>query len=280
MNHYPRHIGDYLRDTAHLSLLEHGVYGRLLDLYYLNDGPIPGDLVGLCRKIGARSGDEKAAVEAVVAEFFAMSDAGLLTHKRCDQVLSKYKIFGEQQRERALKRYSKPADGMPESTVGMPTAAHNLPTAVQTLPTATDGMPTHGMPTINHKPITNNHKPTDNPPTPRKRGKPATAGVPVSVDWFEGLLPELDVEHFRDRWLEWVEYRRQLKEPVNPATLRAVFRVIARMGLETFMAQSENAMANGWVGFQHKIKGANDDHRSEKRSREFTETIAVPDLNF
>jgi uncharacterized protein YdaU (DUF1376 family) len=32
VNYYERHIGDYLKDTAHLSLLEHGIYTRLLDV--------------------------------------------------------------------------------------------------------------------------------------------------------------------------------------------------------------------------------------------------------
>ena len=41
MNYYERHIGDYLKDTAHLSLLEHGIYGRLLDIYYTREEPIP-----------------------------------------------------------------------------------------------------------------------------------------------------------------------------------------------------------------------------------------------
>ena len=40
MNYYERHIGDYLKDTAHLSLLEHGIYGRLLDIYYTREEPI------------------------------------------------------------------------------------------------------------------------------------------------------------------------------------------------------------------------------------------------
>jgi hypothetical protein len=31
MKFYQRHLGDYARDTAHLSLLEHGVYSVLLD---------------------------------------------------------------------------------------------------------------------------------------------------------------------------------------------------------------------------------------------------------
>ena len=34
MNFYPRHIGDYIARASHLTLLEHGVYARLLDIYY------------------------------------------------------------------------------------------------------------------------------------------------------------------------------------------------------------------------------------------------------
>ena len=47
MNYYKRHIGDYLKDTAHLSLLEHGVYARLLDVYYTRETAIPDDQAAL-----------------------------------------------------------------------------------------------------------------------------------------------------------------------------------------------------------------------------------------
>lgn len=41
MNFYKRHIGDYIKDAAHLSLLEHGVYARLMDVYYTREAGIP-----------------------------------------------------------------------------------------------------------------------------------------------------------------------------------------------------------------------------------------------
>jgi uncharacterized protein YdaU (DUF1376 family) len=262
MNSYPRHIGDYLRDTGHLSLLEHGIYGRLLDLYYLNDGPIPGDIPGLCRKLGARSADEKAAVEAVVAEFFGRSEAGLLTNKRCDEVLAKYRAFGEAQRERALKRYAKSTDGMPSAAQTLPTAANNLPTACQP----------SGMPTNNHKPETNNQT---IPPNPRKRGKPANAGV----DWFAGLPGELDVPEFRQAWLDWVEYRNRSKKPVNPVSLPRTWVRAVKNGVQRTIEDIDRAIINGWQGHDHNNKTTKpNDHRSEKRSREFVEKIVVPDF--
>ena len=87
MNYYERHIGDYLKDTAHLSLLEHGVYGRLLDVYYTREGAIPVDQVE--RLVGARSKEERAALASVLDEFFEVSD-GKLHHSRCDREIERY----------------------------------------------------------------------------------------------------------------------------------------------------------------------------------------------
>lgn len=88
MNYYERHIGDYLKDTAHLSLLEHGVYTRLLDVYYTREGPIPEDQAA--RLISARSKDEREALQAVLSEFFVLID-GAWNQKRCDEELLAYR---------------------------------------------------------------------------------------------------------------------------------------------------------------------------------------------
>lgn len=59
MNYYEKHIGDYTKNTAHLSLLEHGVYNRLMDVYYTKEGPIHNSQV--FRLIGARTDEEQQA---------------------------------------------------------------------------------------------------------------------------------------------------------------------------------------------------------------------------
>lgn len=87
MNYYERHIGDYLKDTAHLSLLEHGIYTRLLDVYYTRESALPDDQVA--RLIGARSKDEKDALQAVLQEFFQRTDAGW-AQDRCDREIARY----------------------------------------------------------------------------------------------------------------------------------------------------------------------------------------------
>lgn len=86
MNYWERHIGDYARDTAHLSMLEHGAYTLLLDRYYATEKPIPADQVH--RLARARTRDEKAAVDAVLGEFFVLID-GEWHHNRADREIEK-----------------------------------------------------------------------------------------------------------------------------------------------------------------------------------------------
>jgi len=88
VNFYPRHIGDYLRNTAHLSLLEHGVFTRLMDVYYTREGPIPDDQAA--RLIGVRSKEEREALAAVLQEFF-VRDADAWRQSRCDQEIEQFK---------------------------------------------------------------------------------------------------------------------------------------------------------------------------------------------
>ena len=95
MNYYERHIGDYLKDTAHLSLLEHGVYARLLDVYYTRETALPDDQVA--RLIAARSKEERAAMQAVLSEFFDLQADGW-HQARCDREIHRY-TEGEPERE-------------------------------------------------------------------------------------------------------------------------------------------------------------------------------------
>lgn len=96
MNFWKRHIGDYIRDTAHLSLLEHGVYARLLDVYYSRECGIPEAEV--YRLVGARSREEKAAVDSVLREFFEV-DGGNWIQSRCEREISEAKAKAARNRE-------------------------------------------------------------------------------------------------------------------------------------------------------------------------------------
>jgi uncharacterized protein YdaU (DUF1376 family) len=86
MNFYPRHVGDYARDAGHLTLIEHGVYTLLLDRLYATERPIPASEP--YRIVRAASRAERAAVDAVLAEFFTLTDDGW-RNKRVDQEIER-----------------------------------------------------------------------------------------------------------------------------------------------------------------------------------------------
>ncbi|WP_264840006.1 YdaU family protein [Burkholderia cenocepacia] len=100
MNFYKRHIGDYLKDTAHLSLLEHGVYTRLLDVYYTREAGIPDDQAA--RLIGARARDEMSALKVVLDEFFELVD-GTWVQQRCEREIRDASTKAEANRENGRK---------------------------------------------------------------------------------------------------------------------------------------------------------------------------------
>lgn len=95
MNYYERHIGDYIKKTAHLSLLEHGIYTRLLDVYYDREEPIPENKVA--RLVGAVTEAETQALQVVLQEFFQLQD-GAWANSRCDEEIAAY-VEGEPERE-------------------------------------------------------------------------------------------------------------------------------------------------------------------------------------
>jgi len=91
MHYYSHHVGDYHRDTAHLSIVEHGVYRLLMDSYYSTERALPADLSILCRIVRAVSKLEREAVSSVSKLFFAES-GGMLRHNRIDRELEAYGV--------------------------------------------------------------------------------------------------------------------------------------------------------------------------------------------
>lgn len=81
MNYYSFHIGDYIAHTAHLDPIEDCAYRRLLDAYYLNEGPLPADVAMCARQIRMKA--NLAEVEQVLKEFFELTEQGW-RHARCD----------------------------------------------------------------------------------------------------------------------------------------------------------------------------------------------------
>jgi len=100
------HIGDYLRDTEDLSLLQHGVYLRLMLWYYSTAKPLPHDIERINRRVGATSKEERGAVEYVLTEFFQLR-SGKWVHKRIEEELGRWSAITFQAREAAKKKWEK-----------------------------------------------------------------------------------------------------------------------------------------------------------------------------
>lgn len=161
MNHYPRHIGDWMRDTAHLSEVEECIYSRLIDMYYSREKALPVDEEQCCRLVRATSKQAKAAVASVLREFFALQDDGW-HQKRCDQELGRY-------REKSAKASASASTRWSERNA--------------------NAMRTHSEGNANHKPITNNQK---KPKTSAQQAAPVGVRPEVWEEWrrFRGKLSD------------------------------------------------------------------------------------------
>jgi uncharacterized protein YdaU (DUF1376 family) len=90
VNYYERYCGDYQRDTAHLSLAEHGAYTMLLDTYFSVEKPLPKELSSLYRVCRAMTRLEQHAVKVVADQFFPVSEMDGLRHNhRADREIAK-----------------------------------------------------------------------------------------------------------------------------------------------------------------------------------------------
>lgn len=114
MHYYSHHLGDYAKDTGHLSLAEHGAYRMLLDHYYSTEKPLPENAVAVARICRATSRQEREAVESVLSQFFTLSDGGYL-HKRVERELENNRRLREKNTENGKR------GGRPKQTEEKPT---------------------------------------------------------------------------------------------------------------------------------------------------------------
>jgi len=222
MNYYEKHIGDYVRDTAHLSLLEHGIYNRLIDIYYSREVPIPEDQAA--RLIGARAPEEREALQAVLTEFFERTPEGW-RQKRCDAEIERFHDKQDKARKSAEARWSRPQKGA--------RTADDVPTDSDR---NADAMRLHMERNALQSPVTSNQTPEDQktdasdkttgirsdpsaptPEMPVKRGKAKSAGIPCPAqriaDVWDAALPEFAIPLWTERRANRVSCRwREMSE--------------------------------------------------------------------
>lgn len=102
VNFYKHYIGDFQRDTGHLSLTERGAYLALMHHYYATEQGLPTDHAALCRIAGAFSKPERDAVKCAMG-FFELRESRLW-HKRIEAELEKQEGRADTNRRIALER--------------------------------------------------------------------------------------------------------------------------------------------------------------------------------
>ena len=144
MHYYQHNIGDYRKDTSHLTLLEHGIYRQLLDTYYLDEEPLSNDLAKLMRSHSVRNADEQQALQNVLTDFFELTENGYF-HKRCDDGIAQFHGKSAKARASANVRWANELKASKPLKVKL--NANVLPTHSESN--------ANGMLTNNQEPITN-----------------------------------------------------------------------------------------------------------------------------
>ena len=147
MHKYLHHIGDFMRDTSHLSPVEECFYRRALDWYYLNEKPFPNDMKEVCRLLRAKGKIQTKAVETVFNDFFFVEENNL-KNSRCEKEITAYKGKNISNRENG-------------KLGGRPIKNNDLQNH-DGFGSVMDGLSNKTREKGNHKPITNNQEPITN----------------------------------------------------------------------------------------------------------------------
>lgn len=111
-------IGDWDRDTAHLTMTQSGALFALLKTYYAKEGPLPNDLQLLYRIAKAHDRREQDAVRVVVGEYFYAEADGLLHNKRADRQMPEDLRARDAARKNGRKG-GRPRKDVPHETDGL-----------------------------------------------------------------------------------------------------------------------------------------------------------------
>jgi len=176
MHYYQFNIGDYIKNTLHLSVMEDIAYRRLLDLYYDSEQPIPNDIPRVSRRLRM----DCEVVQSVLNEFFELTESGYRNH-RADLEISDYHDYLAKQKANGLK------GGRPKKTQLKPTVNPDL----------TQNNPKHKQANTNQEPVVK-----------QNRGSRLQADFCLTDDWKEfcrtersDLDPQKVFDGFKDYWI-------------------------------------------------------------------------------
>jgi len=103
LNYFEHHIGDYDKNTSHLSACEDGIYCRMIRRYLDKELPLDSDVEEIKRVVRARSREEKKRLTSFSKSFFlSLPMAG--TTKRATKLSSHSRLASQSARRRRRTR--------------------------------------------------------------------------------------------------------------------------------------------------------------------------------
>lgn len=196
MNYYEHHLGDYLRDTAHLSMIEDGAYRRLLDQYYIREKPLPVDIRECCKLARASSKGERDAVSYILKSFFELRDDGY-HQPRADVEVKRNEVKRVKAVASANARWNRPnGDANAMRTHSERNANGN---AVE-------------MRTV-CSPIPNPQSPEEEEGAPRRRrpSRRCPEDVIPDQEFARSVVPDMDVDREVEKFRNW-EFARPISD--------------------------------------------------------------------
>lgn len=235
MNWYKHHLGDYAKATAHLSILEHGVYLLMLHHHYATEAPLPTEPAVICRIIRASSKTELAAVVAILQRFWRQTEEGWVN----DRALEEFAAADELRR---VNRKKGKLGGRPKKAGGF------LPANPPANPRLSSGLAGQ-KPT--QTPDTRHQEKGDNPPYP-----PA-ASPPVI---------ELPSELPATTWKAFRDHRQRLRAPLTHHAETLLLAKLSRLAGDGHdpAAVVEQSIERGWKGL-FPIADPPDNHHAPSR---------------
>lgn len=217
MNFVKLYIGDYLRDTGTLSVVEHGAYMLMLLHHYATEQPLPTGRE-LHRLLRAETKADREAIDAMAAKFWTATDAGLVNSRAG-------KEFARAEHQRTINQAIGKLGGRPKRTESKTESVSE---------SVSESQP-------NHNP---NHSQTPDtkeihPPTPRKRGQVFDASAIDLPDW----LP-------REPWARWCADRKDRRKPITAEGAKGQIARLDRLRAEGHApaAVIGHAIASGYQG--------------------------------
>lgn len=217
MHYYNFNIGDYRADTAHLNIIEHGIYRQLIDWYYLDEKQITKETQVVMRRLRLGS-DELHFLQNVLNDFFVLTEFGYF-HTRIERDIEHYKA------QSAKNRVNGKLGGRPPSLI-----KSRLKTQV-VIDGLANGNPIESQNNPNQELITNNHKPV----TINKNIQPRAL---------------LEAENIPKNLInDFIAIRKAKKLPITKSAIDGI-RAEAQKLNYSFLQAIEICCVESWAGFK------------------------------